>query len=285
MLIDYLPGKSGFHIASTTEDGIYPMSDFHVHSVNEIVLVTTGSSVIMTETTTCRASGHYLIFYPAGVAHQQINDRGKPYFRYRLSFDTSFLVGVYPNDRTPGGFGVAELSNEAYDETEALFRLLYLSRNAAENESLTLRRKLCVAAVLTIFEEHVKRSDDRSDGRRMVDDALVRDVCVYVNNHHSEALSFGELADRFFISRSTLARAFRSKLGMTVGEYILNVRLSAAKRMLAHGRSVSETADACGFSSASYFVSVFRREMGQTPAEYRAYIKSANTSAFNAKNS
>ena len=269
MLIDYRPGRS-FCVSSTAEDGIVPMSELHVHSINELVIVTSGSSVIMTETTMSRAEGHYAIFYPAGMAHQQINSLSEPYFRYRINFDAAFLIDILPADKLPKNFFVSNLCGRVCDEVQTLIKLLYAAQNDPPSDTLELRRKYLLAAILTLLSEHTEAAKTDGERRRLIDDKRIHDICVYINLHFMEKISFTMLADRFFMSRASLARIFRAKLGMTVNEYILNVRLLAAKKMLADNHSVAETADSCGFSSDSYFIQLFRRETGQTPADYRS---------------
>lgn len=273
-MIDHIDVKGDFQVSSTEYDGISPMNAFHAHHSNEIMFVTRGRSVIMTETMIRRASGHYIIFYPAGMAHQQINDSDTPYFRYRLNFRTSFLAGILPLDRIPKALFVSQTDEATHNRLISLMELLCSERGSAETYELTLRQKFLTAAILTIINEQQAKQDmPKHDKCHFAVDDCVRDICVYISLNYSEKLSFSTLCDKFFMSRSSLARAFRVKLGMTVGEYILNVRISEAKRMLAAGKTVAETAETCGFPSDSYFIHLFRRETGETPAGYRARIK------------
>ncbi len=60
---------------------------------------------------------------------------------------------------------------------------------------------------------------------------------------------------------------FRQELGVEPSAYIRQQKLREAKRLLQHyGYSVGECADVLGFSSASHFIQVFRKEFGITPA-------------------
>ena len=57
---------------------------------------------------------------------------------------------------------------------------------------------------------------------------------------------------------------------MGSNEYIAMHRVGRAKRLLWHPEySVTDVAMQCGFSSSQYFCRVFRRMVGQTPAQYR----------------
>ena len=57
---------------------------------------------------------------------------------------------------------------------------------------------------------------------------------------------------------------------MTISQYILEKKLDEAKRLLeSTSLSVSAGANTLAFSSESHFISVFRRQCGLTPKEYR----------------
>ena len=65
-------------------------------------------------------------------------------------------------------------------------------------------------------------------------------------------------------------RCFSDIMNTTPMEYLNRHRIVTAARMLAEGgHSVGEIAEACGFSTSSYFGKVFRQKMGCTPSEYR----------------
>ncbi|MCI1018890.1 helix-turn-helix transcriptional regulator [Microbacterium sp. C5A9] len=72
------------------------------------------------------------------------------------------------------------------------------------------------------------------------------------------------------MSRSVFAERFRSAIGRSPADYVTEVRIDAAKRMLAVGRSVSETSRELGYASDEGFSRAFRRRTGMTPSAWRA---------------
>jgi AraC-like DNA-binding protein len=69
-------------------------------------------------------------------------------------------------------------------------------------------------------------------------------------------------------SRRTLERLFRSDVGMSLGRWRHQLRLSYALRLLAEGRAVTGVALDVGYDGASAFVAAFRRAFGVTPGKY-----------------
>lgn len=72
------------------------------------------------------------------------------------------------------------------------------------------------------------------------------------------------------MSRSVFAERFRSALGRSPADYVTEVRIDQAKRMLEAGHTVSETSRELGYASDEGFSRAFRRRTGMTPSSWRA---------------
>lgn len=102
------------------------------------------------------------------------------------------------------------------------------------------------------------------------EDGRINQIREYIHNNIAAPLSNSELAEMFQMTSDHLGRLFRKSEGMTLQEYVLLTRVNIAKAMLRYSEcTLSQIADAVGFSSQSHFGSVFRKRVGQTPAEYR----------------
>jgi AraC-like DNA-binding protein len=77
--------------------------------------------------------------------------------------------------------------------------------------------------------------------------------------------SVAAMARRAGLSRDRFARVFRAATGSTPVRYLAWLRCDAAKRLLADGLSVSETAHLVGYADPAYFSRVFRRCVGAPP--------------------
>ena len=90
-------------------------------------------------------------------------------------------------------------------------------------------------------------------------------------------MSVGDIAAEIGVSESLIFRLFRSKEKNTPIDYLRNIRIENAKRMLIEddGLNISDIAVRCGFSESAYFCSVFRKHTGMTPRSYRKMYRSA----------
>jgi AraC family transcriptional regulator len=84
-----------------------------------------------------------------------------------------------------------------------------------------------------------------------------------------EAPTLAELARICSLSVRQLTRGFRASRGCSIGDYVAQSRIEAAKRRLTGDESVKAVAHAMGFASPSSFSYAFRRATGMTPRQFR----------------
>lgn len=106
---------------------------------------------------------------------------------------------------------------------------------------------------------------------------LKDNIIQYIHDNLSnEVLCINDISDTFNLSSVTVSKLIREKTGMYFKRYLTQARLEMAKDLLASGKgSVQDIAQQCGFSSASYFIRVFKNETGATPLQYRTSAQSS----------
>ncbi|MCD8368520.1 MAG: AraC family transcriptional regulator [Clostridiales bacterium] len=100
--------------------------------------------------------------------------------------------------------------------------------------------------------------------------ARIKLVCEYISNHPEEKLTLELLAQKAGYTQTYLSRRFRQELGLSIVDYIRQIRLERAQYWLTYtDKSIEEISDALGFGNRSYFSKSFREATGVTPTEYR----------------
>lgn len=103
---------------------------------------------------------------------------------------------------------------------------------------------------------------------------LVRQFQLAVEHHFREWQALAPYAKHLGVTVNHLNDVIHDETGHSAGEIIRQRRLLDAKRLLLHSDlSVSEIGYQTGFQDPSYFSRFFRREAGQTPAEFREAIR------------
>ena len=92
----------------------------------------------------------------------------------------------------------------------------------------------------------------------------------YIEQHLSEELSVGSLANMVYVSSDHLTRTFKKQYQCTVSDYILKKRMIMAGELIRQpGMTVTMLSDAVGFGNYSYFTEQFKKYYGMTPREYQ----------------
>jgi len=115
------------------------------------------------------------------------------------------------------------------------------------------------------FEWHQSLTHERVSDHRFIR------VLEYIDAHLSEHLDLRILSQEAGLSPFHFAALFNKAVGATPHRHVHHLRMKTAQSMLrTTDKSTLEIALACGFESASHFATAFRRELLQTPTEYRS---------------
>ena len=97
----------------------------------------------------------------------------------------------------------------------------------------------------------------------------------YIAEHYTETVELSRLAAIAGVSEGHFCRLFKEYTHMRPVEYVTHLRIETAKSLLldAPSLSVRQIALRVGYTSPSYFSSLFRAAEGMTPAEYRARLE------------
>ena len=100
---------------------------------------------------------------------------------------------------------------------------------------------------------------------------LARQARDYILAHIGEAVTTEQLAKELGMNRTYLCKLFAEETGLTVHQYVTQVKLEEARRLMdITQKSIAEIAEYLGFSSQSYFQKVFKSHTGVTPGIYKA---------------
>lgn len=174
----------------------------------------------------------------------------------------------------PGGFERLKRAFDALNkrnkcpEVLLILRQLQNSRATGEVAKLYYESKVneAIAIVLAYEEENV------TYGALYVDEEKQRlkRIGDYIHSHYCSDISLSHLAAMGNMSISKLKYCFKTMYSCTVTEYITNLRLEQAKKLLESGvMSIADIAGAVGYKKVGSLSRMFKRETGILPREYR----------------
>ncbi len=157
------------------------------------------------------------------------------------------------------------LSDEEYMQIKSLFDILY-NRFNNRSEDFFVIRDSALNIILSLLLEKVSMTEVYSETMHNLKKAM-----LYLSEHFSDTdLSLTKVADAVGLSQNYLGLIFKRKLKIGSTDYIRQLRLTHAVRLLKQGGlSLDEIAERCGFNSKSYFIAVFKKQYGITPKKYK----------------
>ncbi len=136
--------------------------------------------------------------------------------------------------------------------------------SAMERTAVQSAENMCGYAMV-LFENVDDKLKELADS----DDIITR-VENYIQAHFRENINREDVAAIAYITPNYLSKQFRTKKGMNLREYINQIRIEEAKRLLlTTNLSVSEVAGLSGYENISYFSTVFRKYTGMSPIDWR----------------
>ena len=102
----------------------------------------------------------------------------------------------------------------------------------------------------------------------------IQKVKQFIDEHYTEELGLSQIADLAGMSPVAFSRFFRQRTGGTLTDYIVDIRLGHAARLLVDtDKNVSEICYECGFNNLSNFNRAFKAKRGSSPREFRERYK------------
>ena len=185
-------------------------------------------------------------------------------------FSAQFLDGHYAGrfrdvERAFAGLGAAD----EFPEMRALLSRLWPRPGDPEHGGLYYEGKVLQAMGLIVERS---RRDPAAEGRPVspADRDRLRDVAGYIDDHCSADLRIGDLARIACMSPTKFKETFKRLNGQTVIRYVQGGRMSRAELLLRQGNlTIEQVGRSVGYTCASRFSALFKREVGMLPSEYR----------------
>lgn len=265
----------------------YPHFTFpwHFHSEIEIVYVLRSYGVRFVADSLDAFSEGDLVMVGSQVPHYWKNDevfhQGNPDLKVNavvIQFSADFLdrsISIYPEFmhirelfyRSGQGIHFLRSFSETIGEqVKALVKLDGFER------FMTLLRVL--DAMGRTKEFRLLASPDFKQNPLNVNDQRLNKILNYLNLNYTEKLALSQLASQFGMNTSAFSRYFRQKTGKTLVQYINEMRVKYACKLLQNNEnSVSRICYECGFNNISNFNRFFRDIMKMSPKEYIQQIR------------
>ena len=158
-------------------------------------------------------------------------------------------------------------SNPVYVPVACADKIEALAKDIVNNYT---RQYYCVGNLYKICDYMIENSSIRHGGAVDHTPVYVKNVISYIQLKYSEPVKVENIASALGLNRSYLTRVFKEVTGYSLQEYLLTYRMKMAAKILSENRlSVSEIAEAVGYSDTFTFSKAFKRHFGSSPSTYK----------------
>lgn len=163
--------------------------------------------------------------------------------------------------------GILAVVHEMGGTDAGLQRLKTLAEQSHEGWSLQLLKEAFLAALKEAegYITQLRMEQSKGDISR---------IKRYIDAHYTENISLKSIAALFYMNPVYLGRLFRKSYDQYFNEYLLNLRIQEAKKLLRQtDLRMYEVAARVGFQNADYFVTQFEKIVKMSPTAYRNLLK------------
>ena len=125
-------------------------------------------------------------------------------------------------------------------------------------------------ALSLVFERHRRLNEQPKHAVTEADRVMLQALAAYIGDHYADQLTIEGLSKIACMGTTKLKQCFKAHFGVTMAEYIQNVRIGQAEHLLAYtDLPIGEIVQAVGYTAAGHFADLFRKAKGVFPMEYR----------------
>ncbi len=247
------------------------MHELHTHPYYEIFFLQSGERSFLLRNQIHTMSAPSLFIVPP---HEMHMTQGGEYIRYNIYIMPSHL---YEYEREL--LDLLSLKNIKLNAKDADFilRLLdkgvFVFKNPKIKHKEEMLRAVFSAFSLYLTETEINESFSMLKGATKSEYVPKQylEIVEYLEKNYMKKITLDDISAEFFVTKTTLLNNFKKCFGCSPIDFLLNVRLTRAERLLFDSSfSVEKISEMCGFSSANYFSLIFKKKKGKSPLNYKA---------------
>ncbi|CAM4249706.1 AraC-like DNA-binding protein [Paenibacillus endophyticus] len=256
------------HFTYSAQPGMhYPL---HHHSdQTELLFIVDGQAKYVIDGKSYGAEKHHFVLFQQGLWHEEWSLPSEGIEFFCLSFSDLQLSGLPPNylldPEKPAVFHMPSHTSEAL----AMIREMYEEMSSGAPESSLIAEQQ-LAILIARLCRHLYYAPHAAAKEQSNRNHAVKLAQRFIAEHYNKPLSLAEIARSVWTSPSYLSHFFKEATGMSPIQYTIRLRMDAAKHLLqTTDDAVEHIAERVGYSSATSFHNLFKREICQSPGEYR----------------
>lgn len=248
---------------------------YHYHDFHKLLIFLDGSVNYSIEGKDYELLPGDVLLIPAGEIHRPQVRGTLPYQRIIIYISQDFfdfyqkegcdLFYCYRQTRNHHS-NLIRLSRQAAEHLQPVVKELAASfRDQSFGTPLYQKAKL-IEYLILLNRDILNETDIYIPAR--TSNPVILEIIGFINQHITEDLSIGRIADHMFLNRSYLMHLFKAETGYTIGKYITEKRLFLANHHISQGIPATEACYASGFRNYSAFYQAYKKKYQASPRNY-----------------
>lgn len=251
-----------------SEKNHYSMRKLQSHAFYEIYFLTKGDRTIFINNEIFKIQSDTIVCIPPFRMHKT---EGGPFERTNMFVSSDyFSEEEHKLLLSVSDYGPIKLTEQESKRVREFYS--QISRYDAESENVdsSIVHALIISLFVylkTIVTKQMRPSNTFQHAQ--LPQELIRAI-KYIDENVDKDLSASTLAEMLFLSTGYFCKLFKKHLQVPLSDYVLNLRISKAKKLLSDTALDMETiSEQTGFSSANYFSLIFKKKTGVSPLNFR----------------
>lgn len=252
-----------------------PTQEFlhHYHDCYELYYLYSGERYYFIQDKTYHVTGGSFVLISPNEIHRTGNLGSFGYDRMLIHFSKELLAdylsvdaSIQPYKNLEEKIHLISLDSMQQNFVETLLHTME-QEYAANQQRETAYIRLTLLQLLLFLNGCKPNRQDAALPTLHSTKKLMFEILGYINNHYFEELTLEKISEKYFLSPCYFSRTFREVTGFHFVEYLNNVRIKEAKKLLqTTNLSVSDIAQASGFHSSTHFGRVYKQITGSSPS-------------------
>ena len=262
-----------FHnITNDYRTGATPI--YHKHDAYEIYLFISGNLRLYIENSCYELSPGDMAIINPDELHAVVANKNTTYERVGINikqsvfdnlntFNTNLLTCFHSHPHAMNNI-IHLTENEMTSFVELCDSLLEAQKSDAYGNDLLCYSYLIQLLVMT---NTLYKNADSFNYKNLMPQIVI-DTMKYIDENLTNEICLDDLSDKFGFNGNYLSSLFKKNTGLTLRNYIVEKRITLAKKLLSQGASVSTACYNSGFNDYSNFIRTFKKSTGVSPGKY-----------------
>lgn len=234
----------------------------HLHEAYQISLITAGATIFRYRRSQQIAPANSLMAIAPGEVHENVSVGARTFFNLYAEPQFFQQLGLFEQPEQ-----VPYLREAVICDPTSLTLFTAIFKSDHESNTLIERETYLMKAFTYLFErytnQHLANNKNGQEHRAV---AIVKD---FIHEQYAADITLSELSVLTGLHKNYVLNVFTAEVGISPHRYLINIRISQAKRLIKQEVPIAQVAAMTGFSDQSHLTREFRKHSLITPSAYQ----------------